>query len=270
MKLPPAPLVEHLPAEPSLVCHIPKRLMAGPMDSPLPTATGRATSLPRRGFTLMETLLVITIIAVLALVIFTVTHSMRTSAYKVRELNNLRDISLSVINYHTEKQVLPGPCFRGLPVPSKIPDAERAKWLPTILIDAGIMYENDDTFFTFNNIPEEERFVTYVCNNSGYTLPTRFFGYPSESAQRGRPKPFTALRSNKDPSRGGVDSQAINQIWMLCTADKGMYSSHSSIRFPTLGYSNWKGRFYSYFDGRVEFIEKRDPSIYPSIDLTDG
>jgi prepilin-type N-terminal cleavage/methylation domain-containing protein len=229
--------------------------------------SGKPSAALRSGFTLTEILVVITIIVMLALVLLMVSKSIRSSAYKVRELNNLRNITVGVINYHAERQVLPGPCFRGLPVPSKIPDAERAQWLPTILIDAELMHENDDTFFTFTDIPESQRYVTYVCNNSGYTIPTRFFGYPRESAQRGRPKALSALRSNKTPDRGGVESQSIHQLWMLCTADKGMYSNHPSIRFPALGYSNWKGRFYSYFDGRVEFIPKRDPSIYPSIDL---
>ena len=222
------------------------------------------------GFTLTELLIVLAIVAVLAALIFGITSAMRTKAYKIRELANMRDITASVVNYAADRGVLPGPCNRGLPVPSKIPRGERHRWLPTILIDGGYIPEDDDVFFTFTNIPESKRFVTYVCNNNGYTVPPRFFGYPGESHPRGQPKPIAALQSNKSSSRGGMDSQTINEIWMLCTADEGMYSNHSSIRFPTLGYSNWNGRFYSYFDGRVDFIPKRNPSIYPSIDLTEN
>ncbi len=242
-------------------------LVSSPCHRIFPDQSSGCHIPPHRGFTLLEMLIVISIIGVLAALVFIVSSSMKSTAYKARELANLRDISMGVLTYQAERQVLPGPCFRGLPIPSKIPDSERARWLPTILIDAGYLNENDDTFFTFTNTPEDERYVAFVCNNAGYTIPTRFFGYPGETGTRGRPKALSTLQSNKSPSRGGREYEMINNLWMLCTADQGMYSNHPSIRYPASGYSKWNGRFYSYFDGRVEFIPKRTPSIYPSIDL---
>ncbi len=215
----------------------------------------------RPGFTLVELLVVIAILGVLAALIFMVSRNMKNSAYKVREMSNLRSISHSVINYHSDKQVLPGRVNRGLPIPSKVAASNRHRWLSTFLIDAGYLHEDDEIFITYFTLPKEEQGVTYICNTHTYTLPRRFFGYPDTNDM---PKPISALRSNRAAASGGIDDMPFSDIWMLRTADTDGYDTPTfTFPIPAGGFSTWGGRFYSFFDGRVEFFERRTPSIYP-------
>jgi hypothetical protein len=78
------------------------------------------------------------------------------------------------------------------------------------------------------------------------------------------PKPISALRSNRAAASGGIDDMPFSDIWMLRTADTDGYDTPTfTFPIPAGGFSTWGGRFYSFFDGRVEFFERRTPSIYP-------
>ena len=224
-------------------------------------------SAPRHtGFTLVELLVVIAILGVLAALIFMVSGSMRNSAYKVREMANMRTVSSAVITYHIDAQVLPGHTAirRGVPVPSKVDSGSRNNWMSTYLIDKGYLHENDDTFITFFTLPMEEQGVTYILNGLNYTNPPHFFGYYSGVLANRHPKSMSSLRSNRSVATGGVDDMSFSDIWMMRTADTEGYDNQTyTFPIPAGGYSQWGGRFYVFFDGRIEFFERRTPSIYP-------
>lgn len=62
----------------------------------------------RIGFTLMELLITITIIAVLALLVFAVANRLKDSARSVTCSNNLRQIGVAFAAYHSDHNHLPG------------------------------------------------------------------------------------------------------------------------------------------------------------------
>lgn len=217
-----------------------------------------------RGFTLVELLVVITIVVVLAALAFTVSGSARKSALKTKELNNLRNVTLLIMQYQTDKSTLPGPVNRGIMLPSAVPKASRANWLSTMMIDEGFLGESDDLWRTSVTSKSEAVKITYVLNSTINSVPTYFFG--SIAAPFGKPKALSALQANLTASLGGRQNLDITQIWMMTTADFENYGASPLISQPLEDgtASIWGGRFYSFFDGRVEFIQRRTPSIYPS------
>lgn len=61
------------------------------------SSNNRQRSYPRHGFTLVELLVVVVIIIVLAAVTFSITQSVRRSAAKVTDMNNLRSLSAAAM-----------------------------------------------------------------------------------------------------------------------------------------------------------------------------
>ena len=64
-------------------------------------------SIPRRGFTLIELLVVIAIIAVLIALLLPAVQAAREAARRAQCVNNLKQIGLSLHNYHATNNVLP-------------------------------------------------------------------------------------------------------------------------------------------------------------------
>ncbi|NQX00733.1 type II secretion system protein [bacterium] len=217
-----------------------------------------------RGFTLVELLVVITIIIALAGLIFTLSGNAKRSAIKVREMNNIRNISHLVIQYQTDKNLLPGAVNRGIKLPSFIPDGSRANWLSTVLIDDGFLGNDDEIWKTTVSTGTTAPQITYVLNSTSSSTPTYFFG--SVAAPFAKPKSLNTLQCNIKDTLGGRQNLDISQIWMVATADFENYGASPLISQPLLDgtASIWGGRFYAYFDGRVEFVRRQTPSIYPS------
>ncbi len=218
----------------------------------------------RGGFTLVELLVVITIVVVLAALVFTLTGTARRAASKAKELSNIRNISHIIIQYQTDKNVLPGPVNRGIMIPSKVADASRGNWLSTRLIDEGFLGESDDLWKTSLTEGGESAAISYVLNSTINSVPTYFFG--AIAAPGGQPKSLTVLRANIKDSLGGRQNLDLGQIWIMATADYENYGASPLIRQPLADgtASEWGGRFYSFFDGHVEFVRRQSPSIYPS------
>jgi prepilin-type N-terminal cleavage/methylation domain-containing protein len=208
------------------------------------------------GFTLVELLIVIAIIAALASVVFALSGTMKKSALKTREMNNIRNISTIILVYHTDLGRLPGPVNRGIRVPSGVPDTSRKYWLSTFLEDEGYPVGSDDLWKTSLTAAKGSE-ITYVLNNVAGSDPGNFFGRIQGGVLA--PRTLLQLRANKKD----VPSQDLSQIWMVATADDENYGSGAGITLPVDGRSAWGGRFYSYFDGRVEFVKRQTPSIYP-------
>ena len=216
----------------------------------------------RAGFTLVEILVVILIIIILAALAFMFTSSAKDKALKVNEMANLRSVSAIVMVYHSDKNILPGPVNRGIMVPSKV--TTRKNYLSTFLIDAGYLGEGDALWTTKRTAAADAPSITYVLNSSVSTTPIFWFGSIQSSAP---PKTIAALRANRNVSAGGDGmDQDLTQLWMISTADADNYGASPLIPqpLPAGTGSAWNGRFYSYFDGRVEFIKKQTPSIYPA------
>src|SRR5690606_2112200 len=70
-------------------------------SSPRPTSA-------RRGFTLVELLVVMTIITILASLLLPAVLSARNSARRTQSVNNLRQIALAMHNYHESQGFFPG------------------------------------------------------------------------------------------------------------------------------------------------------------------
>lgn len=217
----------------------------------------------RSGFTLTELLVVIAIIAVVATLGFFVANRARLSALKVKEMSNVRNISQVIFVYNSDNNILPGPVNRGIRIPGKVTDKDRPNYLSTFLIDRGYLGEDDNMWTTkAANADDDELLTTYVLNSTVNSVPTYFFGRIQGSGDK--PKAMTAIRANILLSLGGMVPQDIHRIWMVATADDENYENSPLISQPSTTKSAWGGRFYSFFDGRVEFIQRRPKSIYPS------
>jgi prepilin-type N-terminal cleavage/methylation domain-containing protein len=215
-----------------------------------------------RGFTLVELLVVITIVAVLAGMAFVAGTKAKNSAMKARELNNIRSISQVVFLYHTDYNKLPGPVNRGIRIPSKVSKSSRPNFLSTMLIDLDFFGKDDEVWQTAVSSDADRSTTTYLLNSTINSVPTYFFGRLQSGGDP--PKTLSALQSNLKVSLGGKALQDPSELWMICTADNENYGSSPLITDPTKTKSAWSGRFYSFFDGRVEFFRRQSPSVYPS------
>ncbi len=129
------------------------------------------------GFTLVELLVVITIIGVLMGVLLSAVQAVRASARRTQCANNLRQIGLAIHQYHNVKNHLPpgnyaqttGVC-PGRMVPGRdTPSESRANWAILILpyLEHENLYRAYD-FHTYNEAPQNrevrEAYVPeYVC-----------------------------------------------------------------------------------------------------------
>jgi prepilin-type N-terminal cleavage/methylation domain-containing protein len=223
----------------------------------------RASVRQPAGFTLVEVLVTLSVIVVLATLLFALTRSVRNSALKARELSNIRNITQVVIIHQGEKNVLPGPVNRGVMMPSRIPDGSRNLWLSTVLIDEGYLPDDDELWRTSVTTKASTPSITYVLNSTINSTPSYFFGSIQSNA---KPKSTMALRANVKASLGGPQDLDLSDLWLITTADFENYGKSPLISQPVEDgvASIWGGRFYSFFDGRVEFIRRTKTSTYPS------
>ncbi len=214
------------------------------------------------GFTLIEMLIVVTIIGVLATLVFVLAGRMKMSALKTRELSNMRTITQLIMVYHGDANMLPGPLNRGVRMPSKVAEPSRANYLSTFLIDGDYLGEDDEVWKTTASGSGMNPETSFVLNSTLNSAPTYFFG--RIQGTRLNPKPVAALQSNIKPSMGGKSNQDPGSIWLLSTADRENYGASDLISMPSETQSAWEGRFYTFIDGRVEFFRRQSPPSYPS------
>ena len=114
----------------------------------------RPTGCLRRGFTLVELLVVITIIAMLVGLLIPAVQAARNAARKSQCMNNQRNLGLAVINYATTKEKFP-PAFSVQPVVGAPATRTAVGWVPPIL----------------PNIEQNELYRAFQ-NNTWTTIPT--------------------------------------------------------------------------------------------------
>jgi len=217
--------------------------------------------LHRSGFTLVELLVVISIIGLLAGLAIPAIGSARKSGYKAKDLSNVRQITGAILNYATELGgTLPGPVNRGCKMPSKVSDAQINQWISTLLITNGFAPAGD----TFWKAPAQTSTyktdaagVAYIINSENYSDPAEFFGDPSGNGKA--PKRINSLVGNVSNKPVG-----LSKLWMVSVADGENYGVSRNATLLDSARSPTGGRSYGYFDGHADFVKRTSPSTYPS------
>jgi prepilin-type N-terminal cleavage/methylation domain-containing protein len=118
----------------------------------------RAAARRRRGFTLVELLVVISIISILIGLLLPAVQKSRESANRISCANNLKQIALALHQYHHDYEMLP---------PTRLGD-QRATWAVLILpyLEQDPLYKQWDlkrTYYEQNEVARTTRYKGYFC-----------------------------------------------------------------------------------------------------------
>ena len=218
----------------------------------------------RGGFTLVELLVVISIIGLLAGLAIPAIGSARKSGYKAKDISNVRQITGAILNYATELGgTLPGPVNRGCRYPSIEPN--NTNWISVLLITNGFAPAGDACWkppSQTSTYKTDTVGVAYIVNSENHSDPGEFFGDPkNKSGGVSPPEKIIALKANV---LGGTNG--LSTLWMVSVADGENYGSASGATTPLAdnARSPTGGRSYGYFDGHADFVKRVNPSKYPS------
>lgn len=148
---------------------------------------------PRTAFTLVELLVVIAVIGVLVSLLLPAINGAREAARRIQCANNLRQLSLAVINYETANQMMPPPGLVGVnPEPSiAFGDFDPLRgrmisWIAIVLpyFEEQALYDQinfDRRMFEQQQSPQAVQLGTLMCPSDA--AEGRFFVHPALDSQ---------------------------------------------------------------------------------------
>jgi prepilin-type N-terminal cleavage/methylation domain-containing protein/prepilin-type processing-associated H-X9-DG protein len=242
------------------------------------------------GFTLVELLVVIGIIALLVSILLPVMGRAREAARRAQCLSNMRQIAMAVLMYHHERRILPGPLNIGVGDPETVnratnnpfTAAERRQQASSIDILQKYLNNSREVWFcpSSTELRESARAVsnsllynwTYKFNNQPDTHEPFFFGsWTSTRTEFERqPKKLSQVRATVRDTPGNTRQilKSHSEIWMLSDLDGRNFTIAHTAKFGITDNAidpeqrPWQpvhksgriGRNYAFFDGHAEWL----------------
>ena len=243
-----------------------------------------------RGFTLVELLVVIGIIAVLISILLPTLGRARESGRKAQCLSNLRQIAMAIISYAQERKSLPGPANIGIADPETVNSpttpftaGEKRQQLSDSELLQPYLRNNRGVWFCPSSIDQRERAISlsnnklynwcYKINNQPDTREPFFFGSwtSSRTTYEKQPKKLSLVRSAVNQYSAANTRPPVrshSEIWMISDIDGRNFTKAHTATFgitddavdPEL--RPWQpahkagrvGRNYAFFDGHAEWL----------------
>ncbi len=198
----------------------------------------------RRGFTLVELLTVIAIIAILAAIIFPVAGTVRENARKSRCISNLNQIFVALQAYKDDYRAYP-PVLGAYAVDaSGVPTCNATQAVPFNLAPKplGSYLKNDEIFYCPNNPVDDKRLITQAVYPQGHALA----GEPVR-LQPGNPNsPIVCFYRYDSYSTGRIGQSANHELhYTLFWSNQQLNARENQLNGGTTNYG------LGYFDGPV-------------------
>ena len=202
----------------------------------------------RRGFTLVELLTVIAIIAILAAIIFPVAGTVRENARKSRCMSNLRQIFLALQKYKEDYRAYP-PVLGAYAVnksgnltcnqndPELLPFNLAPKPLGTYL-------KNDEIFYCPNNPIDDKRLITQAVYPRGHAL--ALAGEPVRLRPGDNSSPVVCFYRYDSYSTGRIGQSNNHELhYTLFWSNQALNQLENQLNGGTTNYGA------GYFDGTI-------------------
>ena len=247
----------------------------------------------RLGFTLVELLVVIGIIALLISILLPVMGRAREAGNRIKCLSNLRQIAQGVMMYEMQWKRLPGPslpCILDVDIVNAEPPGNiisayyRARsWTNNDMLmkyvnkskevfrcpSSGEMRERATPFSSSSAYAGKALGYSYKLNNQSNTVPGFFFGShtSSQTEANKEPKKLSMIRAAGTAAADAVVKDK-SRIWMVSDLDGRNFPSTTSADFGiadgslALDKRTWQpvhksgkwGRNFAFFDGHAEWL----------------